>query len=183
MNDVADQIIINADKARNAQTAHSVTLINNIQPEDIFDFALDLIAESSEIVAQRSYKVKDQHLRKFNMWLNGELQNYYAKIIQVKIKHTGIRGRKRGKNPLTLFLENIRRGKIHHEPLVNAINSAEEICQVHFSSMSTRIALFHGLKSKPLKNEIVSAIDSLLTIEEKQLALGYEHLVERFNNI
>ena len=117
MIEIANQLIVNAEKQRKTNNTHSQTLINNIQPQDIFDFALDLLSESTENVMAHSYRASEQIMRKFSLWFKTDLQNYYAKIIQIKIKHTGVRSRKRGKNPLTFFLENLRRGKNRSESL------------------------------------------------------------------
>ncbi len=183
MMSVADQIIRNTDKKRKSQSSKSVAIFKSLQPQDIFDFALDLLTESTEIVLSHSYRVRDQSLRKFSAWLNTELQNYYARIIHIKIKFTGVRSRKRGKNPLTFFLENIRRGKSNKDTTFDRPTKLEEICEPHFASMTTRIALFKGLKSKPLNPEIVEAIDAVLELEERQLDLGAEYLIKRFNEI
>lgn len=181
MKGVADQLIGIADKERRLRTAESNSLISAIEAEDIFDFALDLISDSSQLVMNQSYKVKDQKLRRFSMWLNDELQNYYAKIIQLKIKQTGVRSRKRGKNPLTMFLENLRRNKLNHEVLLKKAETREDVCAIHFSSMATRIALFNGLKGKTLPRDVLTAINTVLEVEEKQFKLGSAAISKRYD--
>ena len=182
MIEVANQLIVNAEKQRKTNNTHSQTLINNIQPQDIFDFALDLLSESTENVMAHSYRASEQIMRKFSLWFKTDLQNYYAKIIQIKIKHTGVRSRKRGKNPLTFFLENLRRGKNRSESLRPKPEKPDEICAFHFESLKVRIALFKGLQTKPLHPDIIDAIDSLLKIEEARFNLGPEGIVKKFND-
>ncbi len=182
MKNVADQLITTSDKKQKNLSLKSQTLLNGLQPEDIFDFALDLLTESSESIVNNSYRGKDQGLRRFTVWFKTDLQNYYAKIIQIKIQFTGIRSRKRGKNPLTFFLENLRRKHNHNDSIEPLPNTPEEICQNHFSSLKTRIALFKGLKTKPLPPAVVEAIEKVLKIEEDRLTLGVDGLVKRFNN-
>lgn len=180
---VSNQIIKNYDSKRKSVTSKSQTLIKNIQPEDIFDFALDLLSESSDNALNHSYKGRDSNLRKFSLWFKTDLQNYYARIIQIKIKHTGVRSRKRGKNPLTFFLENLRRSKGVHDSSVGNPEKPEDICEVHFASIKIRIALFRGLRTKPLHTDIIAAIESLLKIEEERLNIGVEGIIKRFNNL
>ncbi len=183
MKNVADQLITTSDKKRKNISLKSQTLLNGLQPEDIFDFALDLLTESSESVVNSSYRGRDQGLRRFAVWFKSDLQNYYAKIIQIKIRFTGVRSRKRGKNPLTFFLENLRRQRNHNENSSPMPNAPEDICQNHFSSLKTRIALFKGLKTKPLPPAVVEAIEIILKVEEERLALGIDGLVKKFNSI
>ncbi len=180
MINIANQLINNAEKQRKSDITHSQVLINNIQPQDIFDFALDLLSESTDNVMAHSYRAGEQTMRKFSLWFKTDLQNYYARIIQIKIKHTGIRSRKRGKNPLTFFLENLRRGRPHSESLRPRPQKPEDVCAFHFESLKIRIALFKGLQSKPLHPDIIDAIESLLSVEEERFNLGAEGLVKKF---
>ena len=180
---IADQLIANADKKRKSAHNRSQNLINSIMPEDIFDFALDLLAESTEKIINKQYHGRDQDLRRFHQWFKMDLQNYYAKIIQIKIKHTGIRSRKRGKNPLTIFLENFRRTKSLADNHTSEISGAEDLCEFHLSSLKIRIALFRGLKSKPLPHRIITAINALMEIEEARLQVGVAGIIKKYKDM
>ena len=72
MQHVAVQLIKQAEKARNKHSSKENNLLGNINPEDIFDFVLDLIAESTEQVAEVAYKIKDTGTRKFTLWMSNE---------------------------------------------------------------------------------------------------------------
>ena len=182
MLDIANQLITNADKKRKSANNRSHTLIKSIMPEDIFDFALDLLAESTDRIVGTHYRGRDQNFRRFSQWFKMELQNYYAKIIQIKIKYTGIRSRKRGKNPLTIFLENFRRTKSFSDNNSSEILDIEKLCEQHLASLKIRVALFHGLKSKPLPPNIMTAIDSLLELEEARLQAGVSGIIAKYSD-
>lgn len=164
MQHVAVQIIKQAENLQNKKNVKSNPVIENIKAEDIFDFVLDLITESTDQVSEVAYKIKDPALRKFTLWINNELQIHYSNMLQLKLSCTGVRGRKRGKNPLMIFIENIRRGKNRANYIYN-IKNEDNVCELFFSSFKLRIALLKGLKTKKISKEIITSINKVLEME------------------
>ena len=109
------------------------------------------------------------------------LQMHYANMLQLKLQTTGVRGRKRGKNPLMMFIENIRRNKDKNN-YIYKIKTEEDACELFFSAFKIRVALLKGLKTKKLVPEVLESIDNVLDIEDAKASMSSKNSYQSFSH-